>query len=260
MITSRDQLGREISFLEFPKRIISLVPSISELIWDLGLQNELTGITKFCIHPDEMYKNKTRIGGTKNINHSLIEKLQPDLIIGNKEENTREDIDELMKKYPVWMSDVNTCDDALSMIKELGRITNKESGATEILSKINFPPQNSNKNKKVVYLIWHEPSFAVGKNTFIDDMMSKSGFSNCIEYTRYPEVSGEMIRDLNPDYLFLSTEPFPFQKIHFDYYKNFIPENKIKLVDGEMFSWYGSRMIKTQAYFEKLRVELNQGS
>lgn len=260
MISSRDQLGREIKWNEFPKRIISLVPSISELIWDLGLHNELVGITKFCIHPDEMFQSKTRIGGTKNINHSLIENLQPDLIIGNKEENTKDDMDELMKHYPVWMSDVNTVTEAISMIHELGKITGKEQNANKIISEISFSEIKLSENKKVIYLIWHEPCFAVGKNTFIDDMMRNAGFCNCIHENRYPEISGEMIRDLNPDYLFLSNEPFPFQKNHFNHYKNFISENKIKLVDGEMFSWYGSRMIKANVYFEKLRLELNQGS
>lgn len=260
MISSCDQLGNEHQWNEFPKRIISLVPSITELIWDLGLQNELKGITKFCIHPNEMFQTKTRIGGTKNINHSLIENLRPDLIIGNKEENTKEDIDELRKHYPVWMSDVNTIEEAISMIQELGRITNKESNAAKIISAINFPEIKLSETKKVVYLIWHEPCFAVGKNTFIDDMIRIAGFENCIHENRYPEISGEMISDLNPDYLFLSTEPFPFQKNHFNHYKNFISKDKIRLVDGEMFSWYGSRMTKAKTYFENLRLELNQGS
>jgi ABC-type Fe3+-hydroxamate transport system substrate-binding protein len=260
MINSRDQLGREIVLPNYPKRIISLVPSITELIWDLGLQEELIGITKFCIHPNDMFQTKTRIGGTKNINHSLIENLKPDLIIGNKEENTKDDIDELIKSFHVWMSDVNTIDDALSMIRELGRITNKESNANKIIDQINFPALNISENKNVIYLIWHEPCFAVGGNTFIDDMLKNTGFNNCIKENRYPEITGELIRDLNPDFLFLSSEPFPFQNNHIEYYKKFISENKIKLVDGEMFSWYGSRMIKASNYFEQLKEELNQRS
>ena len=260
MITSRDQLGREINWNEFPKRIISLVPSISELIWDLGLQNELIGITKFCIHPQEMFQNKTRIGGTKNINHSIIESLKPDLIIGNKEENTKDDIDELMKHYPIWMSDVNTIFEAIYLINELGKITNKEIESKKIISKINISPIKFQPIKKVIYLIWHEPCFAVGKNTFINDMLKNAGFNNCIKENRYPEITGEMIHDLNPDFLFLSSEPFPFQNNHIEYYKNFIAEEKIKLVDGEMFSWYGSRMTKANIYFQQLREELNQRS
>ena len=260
MISSRDQLGREIVLPNYPKRIISLVPSITELIWDLGLQEELIGITKFCIHPNEMFQKKTRIGGTKNININLIKGLKPDLIIGNKEENTKDDIDELKNKFPVWMSDVNTIDDAISMIRELAKITNRESNATKIMNEINFPLLNISENKKVIYLIWHEPCFAVGSNTFINAMLKNAGYNNCIRENRYPEITGDIIRDLNPDFLFLSSEPFPFQKNHIEYYKNFIAEDKIKFVDGEMFSWYGSRMTKATIYFNQLRKELNQRS
>jgi ABC-type Fe3+-hydroxamate transport system substrate-binding protein len=257
MINSQDQLGREIVLPDFPRRIISLVPSITELIWDLGLQDELIGITKFCIHPDEMFQKKTRIGGTKNINISLIQNLKPDLIIGNKEENTKDDIDELIKIFPVWMSDVNTIDDAIAMIKEIGRITNKTVEANKIIKGIKLPLKNISESKNVIYLIWHEPCYAVGGLTFINDMLLNTGFNNCIKEYRYPEITGEMIRDINPDFLFLSSEPFPFQKSHIEYYKNFIPEEKIKLVDGEMFSWYGSRMTKAFEYFKKLQIELN---
>lgn len=258
MIESRDQLGREIRLSDFPKRIISLVPSISELIWDLGLKDELIGITKFCIHPDEMFRTKTRIGGTKNIHISEVKNLNPDLIIGNKEENTKEDIEELAKHFPVWMSDVNTFEDAIHLIQETGKITGKEENAKNIIGRIRSQEIPFKEKIKVIYLIWHEPCFAAGKNTFIDAMLEKSGFSNCITQLRYPEITGMEIKELSPDFLFLSTEPFPFQKNHFEYYSRFLSEEKIKIVDGEMFSWYGSRMMKAFPYFEGLYKDLNQ--
>jgi ABC-type Fe3+-hydroxamate transport system substrate-binding protein len=258
MIESRDQLGREINLSAFPRRIISLVPSISELLWDLGLKDELIGITKFCIHPDEMFRTKTRIGGTKNIQHSIVNDLKPDLIIGNKEENTKEDIEELEKHFPVWMSDVNTFEDAIGLIKEIGTITDRKDSSEKIIKNIQDTDFSFVKKPRVIYLIWHEPCFAVGKNTFIDAMLEKSGFLNCITEPRYPEISGTKIQELNPDFLFLSTEPFPFRENHFEHYSRFLPKEKIKIVDGEMFSWYGSRMIKAFPYFKKLRSELNQ--
>lgn len=249
-ISSIDQLNQKIVLDAYPKRIISLVPSQSELLYDLGLKNELIGITKFCIHPSEMSQNTQRVGGTKNIDLKLIDELKPDLIIGNKEENTQSDIHELKKKYNVWMSDVNTLQEALDMIQEIGRITNKEKEATELLNQIHF--NYSASGKKIIYLIWNNPMMCVGKNTFIDAMITEGGYENVILDSRYPEISLEEIQKFQPDYLFLSTEPFPFKKEHCEDLQKKLSGVKVLLVDGEMFSWYGSRLIKSKEYFKEL--------
>ena len=115
-----DQLGRKLILEKIPQRIISLVPSQTELLFDLGLEEEVVGITKFCIHPDSWFHSKTRIGGTKQFDFEKIKSLQPDLIIGNKEENDKEQIEELMKNFTVWMSDIKTLADACKMICEIG--------------------------------------------------------------------------------------------------------------------------------------------
>lgn len=249
--TSIDQLNNEITFDEYPSRIISLVPSQSELLYDLGIGEKLVGITKFCIHPKEMFESVQRIGGTKNLDIDAIKKLNPDLIIGNKEENTQSDIEELKKHFKVWMSDVNTLEDAYQMIDEIGRIVNKKEKAQNILHQINF--SGFKNNKKVIYLIWNNPLMAAGKNTFIDSMITAAGFENIIQENRYPEISIESIRELNPDYLFLSTEPFPFKQNHCLEFQSQLPGSKVMLVDGEMFSWYGSRLIQSKKYFEELQ-------
>lgn len=259
MISSRDQLGREIRLTEFPKKIISLVPSISELLWDLNLQEEIIGITKFCIHPDEMFRQKTRIGGTKNLNIALIKELQPELIIGNKEENTQEDIEELGKYFPIWMSDVNTFEDSLSMIHELGILTNRKLESESLIKLIGKSRSKESRKIKVIYLIWQNPIFAAGSHTFIDAMLQEAGFENLIQKNRYPEITEEEIARLKPDFLFLSSEPFPFNEEHRNHFSRFLATEKIKLVDGEMFSWYGSRLLQAFPYFEKLRSELNHG-
>src|ERR1700741_3198050 len=106
-----DQTGRKISIPQIPQRIISLVPSQTELLFDLGLDKEVVGITKFCVHPPEWFQTKTRVGGTKQLKIDLIKQLQPDLIIANKEENVKEQIEELEKHFPVWISDVNNLED-----------------------------------------------------------------------------------------------------------------------------------------------------
>ena len=101
-----DQTGRKITLDKPPHRIISLVPSQTELLYDLGLHNEVIGITKFCVHPQEWFQHKTRVGGTRQINIDIIHELRPDLIIANKEENVKEQVEELAGYYPVWISDV----------------------------------------------------------------------------------------------------------------------------------------------------------
>lgn len=247
---SIDQLNNKITFGEIPSRIVSLVPSQSELLYDLGIGEKLVGITKFCIHPKIMFDSLQRVGGTKNLDIETIKKLNPDLIIGNKEENTKSDIEELKKYFNVWMSDINSVEEALLMIKEVGKLVGKEKEAQQILNQINFP---SRKNgKKVIYLIWNNPMMAAGKKTFIDAMISAAGYENIIFENRYPEVNLEIIAELNPDYLFLSTEPFPFKETHCNELQHKIPNTKVVLVDGEMFSWYGSRLIHSAKYFEQL--------
>src|SRR5258705_7132331 len=136
----KDQTGRSITLIKTPQRIISLVPSQTELLYDLGLHGEVIGITKFCVHPKEWFHSKTRVGGTKQLRIDIIDQLKPDLIIANKEENLKEQIEELEKHYPVWISDVHNLDDAACMITDIGGMVNKEKEATRIIDgiKISF--------------------------------------------------------------------------------------------------------------------------
>jgi ABC-type Fe3+-hydroxamate transport system substrate-binding protein len=144
-----------------PKRIVSVVPSQTELLFDLGLENEVIGITKFCIHPNSWFKNKTRVGGTKTLNIEKIKQLNPDLIIANKEENTKEQIEELQKLFPVWTSDIRNLQDSIEMIKQVGLNTNSTEEANKIITKIeqdfNFLSSTQKQPKSTLYFIWREP-------------------------------------------------------------------------------------------------------
>ena len=247
-------MGRSVTIPVAPKRIISLVPSQTELLHYYGLEREVVGITKFCIHPNEWFQSKTRIGGTKNINLEKVNSLKPDLIIGNKEENTKEDIEQLEKIAPIWMSDINNLEDALEMIRSVGKITSTLDKASELIKNINTlreQPETS-KKLKAIYLIWNNPMMCVGKNTFIDSMISECGLINVIQNERYPEVSINDIKKIRPDVLLLSSEPYPFDVNHLNSFSKQLPGIKIKLVDGEMFSWYGSRLELSYAYFKEL--------
>ncbi|MFI5156026.1 MAG: helical backbone metal receptor, partial [Chitinophagales bacterium] len=131
-----DQLGRIVHCVECPQRIISLVPSQTELLYELGLGNEVLGITKFCIHPEEWFRKKTKVGGTKQLHFEIIDKIAPDLILANKEENRKEDIEILARRYNVWVSDVSNLDAAVEMIQGIGLITCRMQESIQIIQDI----------------------------------------------------------------------------------------------------------------------------
>src|SRR5690606_23292409 len=131
-----DQMNRRIYLEKMPERIISLVPSQTELLVDLGLAERIVGVTKFCIHPFGFKQKKTIIGGTKNFDFDKIDALKPDLIIGNKEENYKEGIERLIKNFPVWMSDIYDLQDTLQMMQSIGEITGKKNQAQELARAI----------------------------------------------------------------------------------------------------------------------------
>jgi ABC-type Fe3+-hydroxamate transport system substrate-binding protein len=245
-----------------PKRIISLVPSLTELLYDLGLDEEVVGITKFCVHPNKWFRNKTRIGGTKNIDVEKIKLLQPDLVIANKEENVKEQVEAVSAFAPVWISDINNLDDALQTIDNIGVLTNKKLNAENITQtiKANFAqPATGNLQLSTCYLIWRNPYMTIGGDTFIQDMLSRCGLVNIFANNhRYPEITVQQIQEKNPQLVLLSSEPYPFKEKHIEELKFHLPDSKFLLVDGEMFSWYGSRLIKSPAYFQGLLKSVNQ--
>jgi ABC-type Fe3+-hydroxamate transport system substrate-binding protein len=253
-----DQLNSTILLDSKPKRIVSLVPSQTEFLFDIGLEDQVVGITKFCIHPSHWLKTKTIVGGTKNVDIEKVRSLKPDLIIGNKEENTKEDIEALREMSPVWMSDIFNLEDALKMMGSIGEIVGKHEETKEIVDNIkgqfdSFKPDNFKLS--VLYLIWRKPYIGVAKDTFIDDMLKRCGFKNILaDQTRYPILGN--LSELHPDVLFLSSEPYPFKEKHIQELHEIFPNAKIKLVDGEMFSWYGSRLSESVDYFKWLCTEI----
>jgi len=253
---------QNISSTHFYSRIVSLVPSQTELLYDLGLEDEVIAITKFCVHPAKWYKNKTRIGGTKNVKINVIKEINPDLIIANKEENVKEQVEELAKTFDVFVTDVNNLKEALQMIKNIGTLTGKTAKALTIAKKIERKFQKlhdstSGKRKiKAAYLIWKNPYMAAGGNTFINDMMQYCGLENIFSNVdRYPKIT---LEGLPIDYklILLSSEPYPFKEKHLKEMELQIPGVKIILADGEMFSWYGSRLLIAADYFEMFQKDI----
>lgn len=243
-----------------PKRIISLVPSITELLYELNLSTETVGITKFCIHPAKWFQTKEKIGGTKNLQIKKIKSLKPDLIIASKEENVQEQIEILAELFPVYTADIGNYDDAIKMILDVGQITSKIDEAVKLVKAIQTgfnliqkPPQQI----RTAYFIWKDPLMTVGNGTFINDMMNKVGLQNVFKYfERYPKVSLQEVASANVELILLSSEPYPFKEKHINEIQSYLPAAKIFLADGEMFSWYGSRMQYMPAYFNNLLKEI----
>lgn len=242
-------------------KIISLVPSITELLYHLGLSNEVVGITKFCIHPNEWFTTKTRIGGTKNIHIEKIRSLAPTLVIANKEENVKDQVEALSAFTKVHLTDVSNFEDALKMIEEIGIITSTQEKATALINTINtnfteLRKRNiSNQFQSIpcAYLIWQDPYMTIGGDTYISDLLKKSGFNNVFANdVRYPTITLSDIEHSNCKVIFLSSEPYPFKQIHIDILQKYFPEKIIILVDGEMFSWYGSKLKDAAVYFQSL--------
>ena len=259
MISSIDQMGRRVELPGYPKRIISTVPSQTELLADLGLQEEVIGITKFCIHPDEWFRKKTRVGGTKNLNLATIEDLHPDLIIANKEENEQMQIRELERRYPVWLSDIKTLDDAIHMIGEVGRLTQREKEGKEIAGTILSSFQNvmAGTPIRAAYVIWKNPLMVAGGDTFISDMLSRAGYVNVFQdSSRYPAVTLQELKEARAEMILLSSEPYPFKEKDRHEMARQLSETQVTIVDGEMFSWYGSRLKYAPDYFTSLRKKI----
>ena len=258
-----DQLGRNILIKEYPpKRIVSLVPSQTELLHDLGLDEEVVGITKFCVHPQSWFKSKERVGGTKQVNLEKVFNLEPDLVIANKEENVKEQIEQIEKFAPVYVSDVNNLNDAISIINDIGMLTGTQTKAKKIAENIQHSfstLETVTGNYNTCYLIWRNPHMTVGCDTFIHDMLNRCGLKNIYaNEQRYPTITLEELKRKNVELILLSSEPFPFKAKHAEEIKAILPHVKILMVDGEMFSWYGSRLIYAAQYFKDLINKINK--
>lgn len=281
-----DQIGRTVALAVIPKRIISLVPSQTELLYSLGLEESVVGITRFCTHPQSWFREKSRVGGTKAIDPIRVDALQPDLIIAGREENERPQVEALAERYPVWVSDVKTLADALAMIRSVGELTGTASAAYTLAEDItrrfaaldtavNSPSDAQSTrgitpHPHVAYLIWRNPWMAAGSDTFIHDMLTHAGFDNVFSakdrfadarpsaggpLARYPEINLSDFAGLDITIL-LSSEPYPFRGRHIHEIKESLPHARVELVDGEMFSWYGSRLLLAPAYFRRLREHI----
>ncbi len=256
-----DQLNRDVLIDSPPSRILSTVPSLTEYLIDLGLEKKLVGITKFCVRPKSIVKSIQKVGGTKNLNVELIRELKPELIVCSKEENHKEQISALMDTSAVYVSNITDLDSAVGAMKDIAELTNTVPRSRDIISAIELKRSQisiPDKKLRVCYLIWKDPYMTVGHDTFIHHMLESFGFENVFgNRNRYPKISAAQINSLKPDYVFLSSEPFPFADKHIKEIQKVI-NSDIVTVDGELFSWYGSRLLFSFKYLEDLHFDLRQ--
>jgi len=259
----KDQMLRVFELQSTPKRIVSLVPSQTELLVSLGLKDSIVGLTKFCVHPKSIKQEKTRVGGTKDIKLDKIKALNPDIILCNKEENTKAIVEDCSTICPVHVSDIYTIADNLELITQYGKLFSIEEEAQKLIETITLEYDvfkdfiTHKKHHRVAYFIWRKPWMVAASNTYLHNILELNKFDNVFkDQQRYPEITLDSLKRLNPDLIFLSSEPYPFKEKHCDELREIFPNAVIKLVDGEAFSWYGSRLLVAFKYFKALKSEL----
>jgi ABC-type Fe3+-hydroxamate transport system substrate-binding protein len=235
-------------------RVVSCVPSLSELAEELR-PGCLVGRTRFCIAPDSL-KKVPKVGGTKDLDTAAIIRLKPDLVLSVKEENEKQQIGELISAgIETAVFDIRTLEDALAMVQECGKLLQNPAQANRIAAEMNKIREPAQGNcGSMLYFIWQKPWMVAGEDTFIGDLLRKTGFRNLAPPgARYPAFQSiEQILQLNPDVIFLSDEPFPFNEKHRVFFQNNFPRAKVFRVDGSLFSWYGSRTAKLNEYLRNL--------
>ena len=261
MPTATDARGCTLSLDTSPTRIVSLVPSQTELLAHLGLDDQVVGLTRFCERPERWRTNKTIVGGTKQVDLDTVRALDPDLILANHEENTADDVAALGDIAPVFVTEVKTVSGALDMIRTVGALTGTSDRTSTLVGRIisRFRALPDFPSLRAVYFIWRDPHMTVGGDTFIHDVMQWGGLQNLYGgQTRYPNVSPHALADQEPDVLLCATEPFPFhEKDAFTAeLRDAAPDTPIEIVDGQPFSWYGPRLLDTPKYLRDLRERL----
>lgn len=257
-----DARGAAVRLAAPPRRIVSLVPSQTELLAALGLDDEVVGLTRFCVHPTGWKTNKTIVGGTKQLTEGRLDALAPDLVLANKEENTPEMVAAAESLAPVYVTDVPDLPAALTMIRTVGRLVDRTENAEKLTDEIQagFDALPVFAPLRAAYFIWQRPFMTAGRGTFIDAMLRAGGFVNVFgDQPRYPEVTEADLRTARPDVVLLSSEPYPFGEAQVASFEALLPGALVRLVDGEPFSWYGSRLLTTPDYLRRLREALAAG-
>ena len=238
----RDVLGREFDFPQPPRRVVSLVPSLTETLFDLGAGDVVVGITDFCIFPEGL--ERPRIGGTKTPSVARIRQLEPDLVYVNLEENLKRHADEISTFAPVFATEPKTVDDVGSLITLLGSIHQCEKRATELTEQL--PPNRKPRTDfSFVVPIWKTPWMWCGGDTYVSDLVESVGGRNLLgERSRYPTIDRDEVLALAPDVVFLPDEPYLFTDADAEQLRGTTRARIIGPFPGHLFTWHGTRTIE----------------
>ncbi len=249
-----DAVGTEHAVAGSDARIVSLVPSVTELLCDLGLASQLVGRTGFCIHPREVVRSIPKVGGTKDVKVDRIRELAPTHVVVNVDENTKETVGELARFVPsIVVTHPLAPEDNLGLYRLLGGIFDRPTETERLcddfaaafadLMVVTPPPE------RVLYLIWREPWMTVSRDTYISRTLALVGWETVPEEatTRYPELDPAAVAG-SVDRVLLSSEPYRFREKHLAEVEALVPGARVSLIDGEMTSWYGSRAIAGLRY------------
>jgi len=251
-----DQLNRKIEINNNLNNIISLVPSLTELLFFLKMDEQVKGITNFCVHPSDKLSDKVIVGSPLHVDYEKIEQINPDIIIAGKSENNKNNIEKIAEKYPVWVSDVRSIEDACKMIEKIGMICNQSDLSYNITKNISvgFDSLADKTKIKVCYLVWEKPFMVAGNNNYINDILKKTGLINVFEHKEgYAKVTAKEMQECQADFVLLPSEPYKFDNSHISTYKNLINKATVLLVDGQLFSWYGNRMLLAINYLKNMK-------
>ena len=270
MVTVTDSRNVRIEFDVSPKRIVSLVPSLTETIADLGCRDRIVGCTSFCELPvgliQGLEKSGGVIGGTKNPDIEAIRRLKPDVVFANREENRRADVTKIEEFVPLHVSEPADVDDVVHLIEDLGSMLEANIEADKWNGRISKAKETLNelrsnaKPVRYVYLIWWNPAMVVGGNTYISHLLAEGPFLNaCEEMDRYPVMKLEDLAALGADIIFGSTEPYDFNDNALNMVRNELG-SKIQVagIDGRICGWHGTRTAHALEYLRKLN-EIGMG-
>ena len=233
-------------------RLVSLVPSVTELLFDLGLGDAVVGRTKFCVHPAEGVHAVEVVGGTKNPKVGRIVALAPDLVFMNEEENRLEDAEALRRAgVPVHSALPRTPDETAAMVRDVARRVRRLARGEAIAREIEVRSARVRalaaraRTVRFAYLIWQAPWMTVRDDTFVSSLLEQAGGRNVFAGAdaRFPVVTAEALVAADPDVILLASEPFPFTPAHAAALAATlgIDASRVTCVDGEVLSWHGSR-------------------
>ena len=260
-----DALGRNVELPRPPERIVSLVPSLTEALFALGLRDQIAAVTKYCVEPADLVAAVPKVGGTKTPDLDTVERVRPDLVIASAEENVREHVERLIDAgVTVYVSLPATVRQALAELRDLERLTWREGAAGPWLAPAEalleeLEGDTARKPARYFCPIWRRPYMVAGPTTYMSDLLRVCGGENVCGAgaARYYPVDLAEVMGRDPDVVLLPSEPYPFAEKHRAEILAFgdapaVRDGRVHLVDGQLLTWYGPRVARALRTFAEL--------